>query len=274
MFFTWNFELITWNLFIGMFDTHCHINLIGEVPEERDAIVRSAVEAGISLLINVGVDAKTSLESRDLAEKFPEVYFAAGFHPEILNEDRHFTYDPGILDGLVKHPKFLAIGEIGLDYFHNKENKSVQIGLFRNQLEYAVSKDIPVILHTRDSWDDTLAILEDYRGKGLKGIFHCFSGDYGTAVKCLDLGFVISFAGTLTYKKAAALRDAAVRLPLDRILLETDSPFLAPVPRRGEPNRPAYVVHLYEYFSKLRNVPIPELGAIHAGILEKMGMMR
>jgi TatD DNase family protein len=253
-----------------MFDTHCHIDLVSDTPEGRETTVRDAVAAGVGLMINVGVDAASSLAGRDLADKFDEVRFSAGFHPEILNESRGFANDPGILDGLAKHPKFAAVGEIGLDYFHNKGNSREQIGLLRPQLEFAVERGLPVILHTRDSWDDTFAVLEDYKGRGLRGVFHCFSGDYETAKKCLDLGFVVSFAGNLTYKNAAVLQDAARRLPLDKVLLETDSPYLTPVPKRGERNQPAYISHLYGFFAGLRGVGVPDLEAHHRRILSNV----
>jgi TatD DNase family protein len=250
-----------------MFDTHTHISSIAPDPEQARSTVDEAVQCGVSLMINPGSDAAASAAGRNLAEAFPQVWFAAGFHPEILNETQETAGQGTITDlkdlaSVLGHAKCLAAGEIGLDYFHNKSNKDDQKKLFISQVELAAELGMPLIIHCREAWDDTLEILARYRGK-LNGIFHCFSGGPDTARKCLDLGYFISFAGNLTYKKTGELRESALYCPPERVFLETDAPYLTPVPLRGQPNRPAYVKHVYDHYCGLRGITVEEAVAFH-----------
>ncbi len=256
-----------------MIDTHTHIDLISDDPFEQDQIVAEAVEAGIGLMINIGVDENRLSSCRSLAERNESVYFTAGFHPEVLNTPTEAQVNTNkqvpsldILSVYLDHPLCLGIGEIGLDYFHNKENKAEQKQFFADQLDLAVEKNLPISIHTRDAWKDTFDVLEPYKGR-LSGIFHCFTGTKDEARRCLDFGFFVSFAGMLTYKNAESIREAALLVPADRTFLETDAPFLAPIPMRGKPNRPAYVKHLYEFYAQLKGLNSEEIERIHKSMI-------
>lgn len=244
-----------------MIDTHTHIDLISDDPSLQDQAVSEALSEGIRLMINIGVDKARLTSCKAISERHPQVFHTAGYHPEILNETGQ-EIDMSALEQSIAHSKCLGIGEVGLDYFHNQENKEAQARLFTEQLDLAVSSKMPVILHIRDAWEDALSILSSYADR-LTGIFHCFTGTKTEAKRCLDLGFFISFAGMLTYKNADPISEAALYVPLERAFLETDAPFLAPVPMRGKPNRPAYVRHLYDFYSQLREIPRDELAEIH-----------
>jgi TatD DNase family protein len=248
-----------------LFDTHAHLNLL--LPEERGQALSDARAAGIRLVINPSVDKESLKDSASLADEHADVFFCAGIHPEILNEPegRDASFNPGMIVPYRNHPRFVGIGEIGLDYFHNKNNKPDQIRLFEEHLAVALAEKLPVVLHVRDAWDDAFATLSRY--PGLTGEFHCFTGGPDEAKKILDAGFYISFSGILTYPGAGSIREAAKIVPFDRVFLETDTPYLAPVPVRGKPNRPAYVAHLYDYYCGLMSADRDELVRIQAGSL-------
>jgi len=251
-----------------LIDTHTHIDLISDLSEEQDLVVREAEAEGITLMINIGVD-KTRLKScRELSERNKTVFHTAGYHPEILDEPGQ-EIDWDALVASLSHKKCIGIGEIGLDYFHNKENKKEQSDLFIRQLDLAVESHLPVSLHIRDAWEDSLSLLHSYKGR-LNGIFHCFTGTKAEAERCLDLGFFVSFAGMLTFKNADPIREAALYVPLDRAFLETDAPFLAPIPMRGKPNRPSYVKHLYYFYSDLIGKGIEEISQVHDSGVRKL----
>ena len=260
-----------------LIDSHTHIDIISGDAAQQDAIIRRATDAGIGLIINAGTEAGSLGPAQAMAVWNPAVRYAAGLHPEILNPEngRHdLEAELEAVTGALTNRNCVAIGEIGLDYYHNKGNKAGQIALFERQCGLAAERGMPVIIHSREAWDDTFAVVEKFRGR-LTGIFHCFSGGAGEARRCLDLGFFISFAGNLTYPTAGLLREAALFAPVDRVFLETDAPYLAPVPMRGKRNEPAFVAHTYAFYAELKKAAVDDIAHTHeAGMKALIGLSR
>jgi TatD DNase family protein len=253
-----------------LIDTHTHIDLISDDKAEQDRIVERAEQNNVRMMINIGVEPVSMPAVRDLAVRHSCVRYSSGIQPEFLNEPGEpgavlvpvHEIDFAFLEKDLSDPRCIACGEIGLDYYHNKENSSEQIELFVRQLDISVLAGKPVIIHSRDAWEDTLSTMNSYRGR-VKGIFHCFSGGVEEARKCLDLGFFISFAGNLTYPTALKLRESAYFIPCDRTFLETDAPYLTPVPLRGKRNEPSFVAHTYAFYSELKKTAIEEVSLVH-----------
>jgi len=240
-------------------DSHCHLD--GKrFDDDRDATVERALAAGVRTMLAIGTgDGPPDLDvAIRLAEQYPYLYASAGVHP---HDAAKWTPDCGpILRDRMRHPRVVALGEIGLDYHYDFSPRDVQQRVFIEQMEIAAEARKPILIHTREAWDDTFDLLErHWRPAGLPGVMHCFSGGPAEAQRSLDLGFTISFAGIVTYPKAPEVREAALITPLDRILVETDSPYLAPIPLRGKRNEPAYVVKTGEYLAALLNLPPEEL---------------
>jgi TatD DNase family protein len=243
-----------------LLDSHAHLDG-SQFATDRDAMIQRAYDAGIRALLAIGNgDGPDDMAcALPFAERFPWIYASAGVHP---HEARLVT--PEHLDRLrqlASHPRLIAIGEIGLDYWYDHSPRDVQQQVFRQQLEVAAEARLPILIHCRPSqdsdnaWDDLLAILrEQWAPTRLGGVMHCFTGNLDQARASLDLGFVLSFAGNITYPKAQNIRDAALFVPLDRFFLETDCPYLAPVPRRGKRNEPALVAETTRYFAQLRGM--------------------
>jgi TatD DNase family protein len=237
-----------------LIDTHVHLEW-PDFDADRDQVLARARDAGVVGLVAIGSAAGP--ERPDVAIPFAEghdwIYATIGVHPHesAKARDEHFAR----LDELAAHPRVIAWGEIGLDYFRDYAPHDVQQRVFRRQLEQARAARKPIVIHCRAAWDDTLRILEDdWRSAGLGGIFHCFSGDLELAQRGVKMGFLISFAANITYSKAATLRDVARDLPLESILLETDSPFLPPEGERGRRNEPARVVEVARTVASVRNL--------------------
>jgi TatD DNase family protein len=239
-----------------LIDSHCHID--GEAfDEDRDEVVRRAREAGVAAMLNVGTGDPHSDDFRKaiaVAEKYENVFASVGVHPHDAK-----LYDDAAeahLSDLCKSEKVIAWGEIGLDFYYDHSPRDVQIAVFRRQLRTARELDLPIIIHSRDANDETVGIIRDecaydgFRG----GIMHCFGGTPQMAEALMPLGFLISFAGNVTFKKAENLREAARAVPLDKLLVETDCPFLTPIPFRGKRNEPGYVVHTANFLAGLYNV--------------------
>ena len=263
-----------------LLDSHAHIDG-PQFAADRDAMIARAREAGIELLLAIGNgDGPDDLAcALPFAERYDWVYASAGVHPHEakLVEERHYAE----LLRLAAHPKLIAIGEIGLDYWYEHSPRDLQQQVFRRQLAVAAQAKLPILIHCRpasaagsaalphtghstDAWDDLLRILrEDWAATGLGGVMHCFTGDLAQARASLDLGFLLSFAGNLTYPKAVNIQEAARKVPLDRYLLETDCHYLAPIPHRGKRNEPAYVAETTRYFANLRGIT-PEEASAHA----------
>jgi TatD DNase family protein len=245
-------------------DSHAHLEF-PQFDEDRDAMLTRAREAGVETLLAIG--SGTGPERLNAAIPFAEqhdwIYATIGIHPHEAKEatEEHFAR----LDELAHHPRVIAWGEMGLDYYYDHSPRDVQQQVFRRQLVQARAAKLPIIIHCRDAWDDCLAIIEqDWKSSGLGGILHCFTGTPADARRGLDMGFMVSFAGNVTYPKMQRLRDVARELPLDRLLTETDSPFLPPQGRRGKRNEPAFVVEVAQALANVRNLGSEEVAGITA----------
>jgi len=247
-----------------LIDSHCHID--GEqFDEDRDEVVRRARDAGIMAMLNIGTGCPRSDDFRKavaVAERYENVYAAVGVHPHDakLYDDAAENH---LIDLVKSSKKVIAWGEIGLDFYYDHSPREVQTDVFRRQIRKAQELGLPIIIHSRDANDETMEILmdecsaKDFRG----GIMHCFGGTPQMAESLIDIGFLISFAGTVTFKNADYLRDAARIVPLDKLLIETDCPFLTPVPFRGKRNEPAFVVHTALYLAEFYGVELKKLAA-------------
>ena len=243
-----------------LIDTHVHLDHSRKAPAE---LVADAREAGVGLIIQCGTDLPRSRLSVELAEQFPEVFATVGYHPhEAAKLD-----DTGLdeIRKLTTHPKVVAVGETGFDYYHDHCPHGVQGEVFVRHLRLAREADLPVVVHTRDAAEDTLAALSEH-AEGLTVVLHCFSLPE-LLDEVVERGYYVSFAGNVTYKNASRLQAAARALPEGLLLLETDAPWLAPMPMRGRPNRPALVAKTYEFVAGLRGVTVEELaGRIQANV--------
>ena len=220
-------------------DSHAHLTLEHFDPDRDDVIAR-ARQAGVVRLVTVSSFIGDAEACAALAARHDFIHFTAGVHP---HEAKSFT--PEVVEGIRRaagRPKAAAIGEIGLDYHYDFSPREAQRRAFRDQIVLARNLKLPIVIHTREAWGDTLLILDDERAREVGGVFHCFSGGKEEAKRCLDLGFYLSFAGPVTFKNASEVAEAAAYAPLDRILCETDSPYLTPHPFRGKRNEPARVV--------------------------------
>ena len=240
-------------------DSHCHLDN-SEFDADRDAVIARALDAGVERMLAIGAGSgPPDLEAAiRLTERHAAFYATVGVHPHDAAKATPETFQ--CLDDLLSHPKVLAIGEIGLDYHYDHSPRDVQKMVFIRQMEIAVARRKPIVIHTRDAWDDTFALLEEHwKPHGIGGIMHCFSGGVEEANRSLALGFYLSFGGVVTYPKALDVHAAAAAAPGDRILIETDAPFLAPVPRRGKRNEPAYIVNTAQRLAQLRETTLDEI---------------
>jgi TatD DNase family protein len=242
-------------------DSHAHLD-DSAFDADRDAVIERARAAGITRILTIGGGTApgTLGAALTIAEQHDWIYATVGVHP---HEARHFSDAHGDeIRALAGNPKVLAIGEIGLDYFYDHSPRETQRRILVQQLELARELKLPVVIHCRDAWDDLREVIANHwRSAGLGGILHCFSGSRGDALQFLDWGFLISFAGNVTFKKADDLRAVAREIPSDRILAETDSPYLAPVPFRGKRNEPAHVRETVRVLADLRSVTEVDLAA-------------
>jgi TatD DNase family protein len=222
-------------------DSHCHLDF-PELAAELDEVVARARRAGVGRMVTISTRLDQFDGVRSIAERYPDVYCSVGVHPHEAGED--WGYDPATLTALTRHPKVVGIGETGLDYYYEHSPREAQQRSFRAHIAAARATGLPLIVHTRDAEADTLAILAEERARGpFQGLIHCFSGTSELSEKSVDLGLAISLSGIVTFKKAEAVRTAASGVPHERLLVETDAPYLAPVPHRGKRNEPAFVVH-------------------------------
>ncbi len=237
-------------------DTHAHLYFENFDPD-RNAVIERAHQAGIVQIINIGIDLETSQQSIRLAEQHNLIFASAGIHP---NESHAVEADylPR-LEKLIQHPKVVAVGEIGLDYYRDYATPKQQKEVLTSQLNLAVAHNLPVIIHTRDAWFDIFSALYPFCQQGLTGVFHCFSGTIEHAKRVLDLGFFISFTGVVTFKNASKLREIVRFVPTDRILLETDCPFMAPVPFRGKRCEPVHVIPIAEKIAEIKSTSLEDL---------------
>lgn len=232
----------------NIFDTHAHYNT-EQFDTDRNEILASLPDAGIVGIINCGTDVLSSRESLKLAENYDFVFAACGIHPEDAQgvKDDDFAE----IEGLLKHEKCVALGEIGLDYYYDFVPRDLQLETFERQLQIAVSCDIPVIIHDREAHGDTLRLLKKYKPKG---VTHCFSGSVETAKEIVNLGMYIGLGGAVTFKNAVKPVEVASYVPMDRLLLETDCPYMAPVPKRGKRNNSAYIEFVAEKIGEIKKI--------------------
>lgn len=226
-----------------LIDTHTHLD-DPRYEADRDAVIARARETGIDSMITIGCDLATSQAAVALANRYPFVYATVGVHPHEVKHIEDGWYNE--FRRLAMDKKVVAFGEIGLDYHYNHSPQKEQRDRFREQIQLARELGLPLVIHTREAQEDTIQILKDERSTEVGGVFHCFSGDAWLAKDALDLGFYLSFSGILTFQNAGMLRDIAKTVPLDRILIETDCPYLTPFPHRGKRNEPAFVRHVAE----------------------------
>src|SRR5215472_11552591 len=237
-------------------DSHCHLDF-PDFSSDLDAIVARATEAGIGRLVTISTRARRLSELIAIAERFPNVYCSVGTHPHHADEEDGISANE--LAELTRHPKVVALGEAGLDYFYDNGSPQAQARGFRAHIEAARMTGLPLVIHSREADDDCMRILEEEAARGpFRAVLHCYTGGRDLAMRAIELGLSISFTGILTFKKSDALRALAAELPAERIMVETDSPYLAPGKFRGKRNEPAYVVEVARVLAETRGVSLEE----------------
>ena len=242
-----------------LIDTHCHLD-DPVYDGDREAVLKRAAACGVGRLVTIGTNLTTSRRAVELARQFPQVAATVGIHP---HDAAHWTAEAdAALAMLGRDPSVVAVGEVGLDYYRNPSPREVQHAALRRALGLAQRLRLPVVVHCRDAWDDLLGMLREHAPLPRGGVLHCFTGDPKALAAALDLGLMISFAGNLTFKNAGSLREVARQAPMDRVVLETDAPYLAPQPHRGRRNEPAYVAATAACLSTLKGVPVETVARI------------
>lgn len=234
-------------------DTHAHYD-DEAFNADRDELIKNMLDTNVDRIITVGCSLERSRTSVELAERYDRIYASVGIHP-----DECYDLPDDYIEQLrlmSRHSKVVAIGEIGLDYHYEGYKKDIQIKRFKEQLELAQELNLPIIIHSREATQDTLDILQEYKPKG---VMHCFSGSAETAQKIIDLGMMISFTGVLTFKNAKKAVEACKIIPMDRLMLETDCPYMTPVPHRGERNNSSYTYHTAEKVAEIKNMSVNEV---------------
>jgi len=242
-------------------DSHCHLDRLDLAPFDNDfeQLIAAATEGGVTHMLCVCIDLESYPAMLALVQPFPQISVSVGIHP---NDKERREPEPGELEKLAVHPRNVAIGETGLDYFRSEGDLVWQQARFRHHISAARACGKPLIIHTRAAKEDTIAIMTEEQARDAGGVMHCFTEDWEMAKKALDLGFYISFSGIVTFNSAAELREVARKVPQDRLLIETDAPYLAPVPYRGKPNLPQYVTKVAECIAELRGLGIDEVAEI------------
>lgn len=239
-----------------LFDTHTHLNDLA-FEEDREKVIERAQKEGVSLLVNVGFNRETIPPTLKLAESYDFIYAAVGWHPQDAGEMR--AEDLAWIEELASHPKVVAIGEMGLDYYWDKAPRDVQKEVFRKQIALAKRVKKPIVIHDRDAHRDVVDILREEGAEEVGGVMHCFGGSYELAQECLDLNFYISFGGPLTFKNAKKPKEVARQIPLNRLLIETDSPYLTPHPFRGKRNESSYVTYVVQSLADIKEVSYEDI---------------
>jgi TatD DNase family protein len=239
-------------------DSHAHIQL-SQFDRDRHDVLQRAKSAGIEQILVVGFDLKTSQQAVELAMNTENLWATVGMHPHDAKDLTNTAMDT--FQRLADHPKVIALGEMGLDYYRDLSPRSIQKTAFEQQLDLAEELDMPIIVHNREAYHDILPILRSRKGR-ISGVLHCFSGDVDIMKQTLDIGFHIGIGGPVTYKKSDDLQTVAKQVPANRLLIETDCPWLAPQFRRGKRNEPSYVISVAERIAELRGTPAEEIGQI------------
>lgn len=251
---------------IVMIDTHCHLTMVLDENKninykQIDNILDCMKENGVSQAITMGVNLKDSTNALQIAKRYDNIYCAIGIHPEDADtvDDNAFDELEDLIKQNITTGKLVAIGEIGLDYYWRKDNKGKQIIIFKKQIELAKKYNLPIVVHCRDSYGDMLDILKEHAPFNKGGVIHCYSGSIEWAREVIKLGFLISFTGVVTYPNAVNIQEVAKWVDDDKFIVETDSPFLTPVPFRGNKNNPSYTKYTLEYIAELKNKNIQEI---------------
>lgn len=241
---------------MGLFDTHAHL-YDKAFDRDREEVISRILQT-LDYVVIPSEDVATSQKAIALAESHDRLYAAVGIHPQVTKDATEEAMAE-LADLANHHPKVKAIGEIGLDYYYLYTDKETQKKWFARQIELAKELDLPILIHDRDAHGDTLDILKQHKGKNLRGILHCFSGSLETAKELMKLGFYISFAGPVVFPKSLKLKEVAKEIPLDRLLIETDSPYLTPPPNRGKRNDPSNMYYVAQELARLKDMPLGDL---------------
>ena len=254
-------------------DSHCHLDRLDLTPYDGDltAAIDAAKSRGVDRMLCIGIDMGNAKAVVDIASRYEGINASVGVHPMDVN-DSLVNIDE--LRTLALSPEVVAIGETGLDYYYTKESAELQRESFALHLKLSSELGKPVIVHTRDARDDTISIIRQHGDSAVAGVLHCFTESWEMASQALDENYYISFSGIVTFKNAAALREVAKKVPLDRILIETDSPYLAPIPYRGKKNEPKYVVEVAECIAELRGLAVEEVAEITSTNFDKLFFSR
>ncbi|WP_453992562.1 TatD family hydrolase [Bacillus nitroreducens] len=239
-----------------LIDTHAHLNAI-QYQDDLEEVIERAQSEGVTTIVVVGFDRETITRAIELAEQYEFIYATVGWHPvdaiDMTDEDLKW------IEELCSHPKVVALGEMGLDYYWDKSPKDIQKEVFRKQIALAKKVKLPIIIHNREATSDILEILQEENASEVGGVMHCFTGSIEVAKQCMDMNFYISFGGPVTFKNAKKPKEVAAEIPLDRLLIETDCPYLTPHPFRGKRNEPSYVKYIAEQIAELKGVSFEEI---------------
>lgn len=248
-----------------LIDSHAHLEM-REFDSDRHDVIERAELAGVDCIVTVGTNPGLSRKALSIAHQYKNIYATVGVHPHDVAKASDKSFDE--LKALAQDPKVVAYGEIGLDYFRNISPREKQIEMFAKQLELTQELNLPVIIHDRDAHEETLRMV---KASGVRlGVFHCFSGDWAMARQCIDLGFYISVPGVVTFDKSKVLQDVVRQAPLDTILLETDCPYLTPVPHRGKRNEPSFIVHTAKKVAEIKKMPWEDIAQTAARNTRKL----
>jgi len=245
-----------------LIDSHAHL----EMPDFRrdlEEVIQRAKEAGVKYIFTVGTEKKDWKRALEIAQSHPFIYAILGVHPHNAKEIDDHTYET--LKGLCQNEKVRAFGEIGLDFYRDLSPRDIQLNRFREQIALARELGLPIVVHDREAHQETLEVLKLEKAEALGGIIHCFSGDYEMAKECIEMGFYISVPGSITYKNAEPFREIVKKLPLESLLVETDAPFLTPVPFRGKRNEPGYVRYTAEKVAEIKKIPFEKVAEVTTG---------
>ncbi|ARN75543.1 TatD family hydrolase [Oceanicoccus sagamiensis] len=250
-------------------DSHCHLDRLDLAPYDGDlaAAIDAAKARGVERMLCIGVDMTNAQTVIDIAAQYQGINASVGVHPMDVDDK---LVDIKVLRALALAPEVVAIGETGLDYYYSKDSAELQRESFALHLKLSSELKKPVIVHTRDAREDTLSIIRQYGDSSVAGVLHCFTESWEMASQALDENYYISFSGIVTFNNASALRDVAKKVPLERMLIETDSPYLAPVPHRGKKNEPKYVVEVAECIAQLRGISVEEVAGITSANFDKL----
>lgn len=239
-----------------LFDTHAHLNAI-QYEEDIVEVIQRAKSENVTHIVVVGFDKDTIKKAMELTDQYDMIYAAVGWHPvdaiDMTDDDLKWIKE------LASHPKVVAIGEMGLDYYWDKSPKDIQKEVFRKQIQLAKEVQLPIIIHNREATEDVIKILQEEKASEVGGIMHCFTGSLEVAKQCMDMNFYISFGGPVTFKNAKKPKEVATEIPMDRLLIETDCPYLTPHPFRGKRNEPSYVKYVAEQIATLKEVSVEEI---------------